>query len=211
MSNLNQTPLPSQPISQDRVLAVLVLRALVAIFLAVAGFVRVFAGEHVWMQWACVALVCLVLLFLVSFGILDAVLRFLVLIDSPEKEQGETHKRSTLRLLGVWVLACAAWFLAVSFLFITPAFQELMEGFGMDLPLFTAFALKNGFSGLFGIVGLVASLLAISVSVRRSYSLRQKQKVKVAFKSLFMAALGLFLLTIVALYLPIFKIPLAVG
>lgn len=208
-SNLN--PFPDQSAIPGRMLAVYVLRALVAIFLAVAGFQRVYAGEHVWMQWACVALVCLVLLFLVSFGVLDAVLRFLVLIDSPEMEQGEMQKRSSFQLLGVWVLACAAWFLAVSFLFITPAFQELMEGFGMDLPLFTAFALKNGFSGLFGIVGLVASLLAISVSVRRSYSLRQKQKVKVAFNSLFVAALGLILLTIFALYLPIFKIPLAVG
>lgn len=200
-----------KPIFQDRVLAVLVLRALVAIFVAVAGFVRVYAGDQAWVQWACAALVSLVLLFLVSFGVLDAVLRFLVLIDTPEKEQGEIHKRSTLRLLGVWLLAGGTWFLAIGFLFVTPAFQELMDGFDTDVPMFTAFALNNGFSGLFALIGLMTLLLAISVSVRKTYSSQQKQKIKVAFRSLLLVDLVLFFLMIFALYLPIVKLGMPVG
>ena len=118
--------------------------------------------------------------------------------------ESNTVTRSTVLLAGYWVVFAAAVVFAVLAAVSIPAFRELFQSFGADLPELTLAVINYRFA-LFALP-LIVLIPSILVSMERTIEKHTYTNYKIGLAVFLVALCVVFVTVAVALYLPIFRL-----
>lgn len=128
-------------------------------------------------------------------------------LNSPMQQPAmecDTVVRSTALLTGYWLVFAAALVFAIIAALSIPAFQELFQSFGADLPELTLVVINYRFA-LFALP-LFALILAILLSQKKTIAKHAYRNFKIGLAVFVLLLCATFVTAAVALYLPVFQL-----
>lgn len=122
---------------------------------------------------------------------------------------GSVESRSSLLLIGGWIIVCFFVVVAIVVPIILSEFIKLFSGFGADLPRLTTFFIDSRF--FWGVLPALTCALAIHITTRSIHTAKYRKQMGLTLIALLVGVVILFVFAIVAMYLPIFQMGQVVG
>ena len=116
---------------------------------------------------------------------------------------------SNLLIISSWLVVFVFSVIAILVPLAISSFIDLFSGFGADLPALTKFVIHSRF--FWGIFSIPALALAIYITVLPTHTRRYRRRMGLVLIMILVGIVLLIVMSIVAMYLPIFRIPKVVN